>query len=153
MRTEDYVGCLAGNLRAASRAVTRRYDAALRPHGLRITQVALLAQVRRLQPVSTTRIAVELGGERSAVVRDLAILERDGLVTVAGDPADRRRRSVTLTAAGTQRLADAAPAWRRAQEELRAALGDDLAAALLDVSRRVTASLGDDRTPDGGGPR
>ena len=38
----DFVGCLAGNLRAAARVVTRAYDAALRPHGVRITQIAIL---------------------------------------------------------------------------------------------------------------
>ena len=53
----DFAGCLAGNLRAAARVVTRAYDAALRPHGVRITQVAILTTVRRLQPVTTTRLA------------------------------------------------------------------------------------------------
>lgn len=149
MDEDDFTGCLAGTLRAATRATTRRYDAALRPSGLRITQVAVLAQVRRLQPVSMSRIAAEIGAERSAVVRDLAVLERDGLVDVAGDEADRRRRLVSLTAAGTERLAAAAPAWRLAQAQMRDVLGDELAAALLDVARRVSAALDgpEGRTP------
>src|SRR5438477_10738114 len=40
MLQDDYASCLAGNLRAAARMITREYDTALRPHDLRITQVA-----------------------------------------------------------------------------------------------------------------
>jgi hypothetical protein len=45
---EDYVGCVAGHLRAAAWAITREYATELRPHGLRITHVALLAQLADL---------------------------------------------------------------------------------------------------------
>ena len=75
---------------SVARVATRRYDAALRDHGLRITQVAIMAQVRTLQPVSVSRLAAELSCERSVVARDVAVLERDGLVRVDGDADDRR---------------------------------------------------------------
>jgi hypothetical protein len=61
---EDFVGCLAGNLRAAARVATRRYDARLAGVGLRIGQVALLAQVRRHGPLSASRLADLLAIER-----------------------------------------------------------------------------------------
>lgn len=140
---EDFVGCLTGNLRAAARLATRRYDAALREHGLRITQIAILAQVQRHAPVSMTRLAAELASERSVIARDAAILERDGLVAIAIDPTDQRARAITLTSDGVERLRAAVPAWRQAQRDMRRALGVGLAAQLLDVTVKVVAALDD----------
>ena len=139
--TTDFVDCLVGNLRAAARVATRRYDAALRDHGLRITQIAIMAQVRMLQPVTVTRLAAELSCERSVVARDVAVLEREGLVRIDVDAADRRARAITLTGVGAQRLRNAAPAWRRAQHDLRDALGPELADLLLGVTRRLVTVL------------
>jgi DNA-binding MarR family transcriptional regulator len=140
---EDFVGCLAGNLRAAARLATRRYDAELRGTGLRITQVAILAQVKRHESLSLSELAAELSSERSVVARDVAVLERDGLVAVGIDPDDRRARSVTLTKAGRAKLRAAAPAWRRAQSDTRAALGQKLSEDVLRVTRNIVTSLGD----------
>ena len=141
VESEDFAGCLAGNLRAASRLATRRYDAELRESGLRITQVAILAQVRRHDVVSISELAAELSSERSVIARDVAVLERDGLLSVAIDPKDRRVRNVTLTKVGRARLRSVGPAWRRAQQQMRAALGEALADDLLGTSRAVVAAL------------
>jgi DNA-binding MarR family transcriptional regulator len=139
--SEDFVGCLAGNLRAASRLATRRYDAALRDHGLRITQVAILAQVHRHGSLSLSELAAELSSERSVIARDVAVLERDGLVQVRIDSNDRRARAVTLTKLGRGRLRDAAPIWRHAQQEMSEALGEQLARDVLRVTRAVVGAL------------
>ena len=139
--SEDFVGCLAGNLRAASRLATRRYDAELRSTGLRITQVAILAQVQRQDGLSIGELAAELSSERSVIARDVAVLERDGLVSIAIDPNDRRVRRVALTKVGRARLRAAGPAWRRAQLQMREALGPLLADDVLGVTRAVVAAL------------
>jgi len=141
--SEDFVGCLAGNLRAASRLVTRRYDAELRETGLRITQVAILAQVKRWDAVTISELAAELSSERSVIARDVAVLERDGLLSVTIDPNDRRARNVALTKVGRARLRSAGPAWRRAQRQTREALGEASANDLLGITRAVVAALED----------
>jgi DNA-binding MarR family transcriptional regulator len=138
---DDYVGCLAGHLRAAARMITREYDTALRPHGLRITQVALLVQLARVQPVTVTELALALSGERSAVARDVAILERDGLVLSVAKPGDQRAWHVSLTPAGEQRLSECLPAWRGVQTRMREHLGEKNAAALVALSDRVVSAL------------
>ena len=143
IESEDFAGCLAGNLRAASRLATRRYDAELRESGLRITQVAILAQVRRHDVLSISELAAELSSERSVIARDVAVLERDGLLSVAIDPKDRRVRNVALTKVGRARLRSVGPAWRRAQQQMREALGPTLADDLLGISRAVVAALED----------
>jgi DNA-binding MarR family transcriptional regulator len=140
-RADDYVGCVAGHLRAAARVITREYDAALRPHGLRITQVAILAQLADLQPVTVTSFAEALAGDRSAVARDVAILQRAGLVASVAKADDLRARQLSLTPAGRKKLTECAPAWRAAQDSMRERLGDADMAALLALSDRVVSSL------------
>jgi DNA-binding MarR family transcriptional regulator len=138
---DDYLGCVAGHLRAATRVISREYDAALRPHGLRITQVAILAQLAELQPVTVTTFANALASDRSAVARDVAVLERAGLVASAAHAGDKRARDLSLTAAGRTKLAECAPAWRATQARMRERLGDADVAALLVVSDRVVNAL------------
>ena len=141
---EDYLGCVAGNLRAAARVATRVYDDALRPHGVRITQVAILAQLRRLQPVSATDLSSALASERSALARDVAILERDGLVTTSAAKDDKRVREIRLTARGVALLAACAPAWRAAQEAVRKALSTKRVNDLIALSEKFVAELSSD---------
>jgi DNA-binding MarR family transcriptional regulator len=141
VESEDFVGCLAGSLRAASRLATRRYDAELRETGLRITQVAILAQVKRGDAVTISELAAELSSERSVIARDVAVLERDGLLSVTINPKDRRARNVALTKVGRARLRSAGPAWRRAQQQMREVLGQALADDVLGITRAVVAAL------------
>ncbi|MGG5258507.1 MarR family winged helix-turn-helix transcriptional regulator [Phycicoccus avicenniae] len=140
----DYVGCLAGNLRAATRAVTRVYDDALRPHGLRLTQVAVLSTLRATGPVGVTELAAAVGTERSAVARELRPLAADGLVTVAADADDGRVRRVKLTPRGADRLDAAAPAWHRAQDSMRVLLGVAEVEALVRAASAVVDALSRD---------
>lgn len=141
---DDYVGCLAGSLRAATRAVTRSYDQLLRSHGVRITQVATLAQLRRLEPVSTTRLAAALGSERSGVARDVALLEAAGLVRAAVSDGDRRVKELSLTAAGAAKLDECAPAWREAQAVMRARLGDEEVRRLVGAANNIVDRFSDE---------
>jgi DNA-binding MarR family transcriptional regulator len=134
---EDFIGCLAGNLRAAARVTTRLYDARLAGSGLRIGQVALLGQLRRHGPLSSSQLAELLSIERSTAVRDVQVLERRGLVAGQPDTTDRRSRQLSLTAQGEQRLAAAAPAWRSAQERMRSRLGGQEMTELVTLAQLV----------------
>jgi DNA-binding MarR family transcriptional regulator len=140
-RDEQFVGCLAGNLRAAARVVTRVYDVALRQHGVRITQVALLTTVRRLQPLTTTELAGELVSERSAVTRDVGRLQRAGLLRSAPRPGDGRAREVSITADGEALLRRCAPAWRAVQQASRDAIGAEQATELVRLAAGLVAAL------------
>ena len=144
---EDFAGCLAGNLRAAARVATRLYDARLAGVGLRIGQVALLAQICRHAPLSTSRLAELLSIERSTVVRDVQVLERMGLVASRPNPRDRRSRDLSLTPRGAQRLDAAAPEWRAAQASMRSQLGDRSMAELVTLAQLVVSHREAERSP------
>src|ERR1700753_1522058 len=57
-------------------------------------------------PATTRELRTRLGLDSGYLSRLLRRLERDGLVAVSPDPADRRRRRVSLTTAGGRRRAE-----------------------------------------------
>lgn len=107
----------------ATRAVTRAYDDALRPVGLKATQLLLLIAVSTEGGMSITALASEMGMDRSTLTRNLVPLEAEGLVA-RGDEGWRRSRALTLTQEGRQRIKRALPLWQGAQRELHAKLGE-----------------------------
>ena len=125
MTTEQEVvdSCMCHKIRMAARAVTRAYDNALRPVGLRATQYALLVAVATEGAISITALAQGMGMDRSTLTRNLRPLEKDGLIAV-GLEGWRRSRTVEITQKGRARVREALPLWERAQETLKRRLGD-----------------------------
>jgi DNA-binding MarR family transcriptional regulator len=114
--------CICTTARMASRVLTRLYDDALRPFGLRTTQLSILSRLEDEGPLGLTQLAALLALERSTLTRDLAPLERRGLVRVATGE-DRRQRVAELTADGRSTLEAAWPAWRAVQDDVRVRAG------------------------------
>ena len=105
--------CLCHNARMASRVITRAYDEALRPTGLRATQVAVLAAVGARGALSIKSLANSLEMERTTLTRNLRPLEEQGHVAIA--PEGRHRsRVLTLTKSGQAALLKALPLWQAA---------------------------------------
>ena len=105
-------------MRRSTRQVTQFYDDALRRSGLRITQFTLLASVAELGTTSQLPLAERMGMDRTTLTRNLALLERDGLLETKQGRGDRRERIVSLTKAGRRALAKAMPLWETAQAEM-----------------------------------
>jgi DNA-binding MarR family transcriptional regulator len=122
--------CNGTALRKATRRVSQLYDAILAPSGLRGTQRSILMHIGRAGAPTMGDLAAALVLDRSALAHNLKPLERDGLVTVAVDPKDRRSRLVTLTEAGKARLAESLGLWQQAQERFETAFGAEQAGAL-----------------------
>lgn len=112
--------CACSTLRRAARAVTAAYDRAIAPSGLRITQFSVLRRLMRLGPLSVTRLAAETALDRSTMGRNLAPLERRGLVRIETGGTDQRERIVHVTEAGRASVEAATPYWRAAQNEVDA---------------------------------
>ncbi len=107
----------------AARAVTRAYDEALRPTGLRATQLSVLVAVGTGEAQSIAALAQVLGMDRSTLTRNLGPLEREGLVKV-GLEGWRRSRTLEITKKGQSRLREALPLWKKAQDMLKGRLGN-----------------------------
>jgi DNA-binding MarR family transcriptional regulator len=135
MPTPDLCNCLA--IRKAARHVTQFYDRRLAPTGLTTPQFSILARLRRRGPSTINELAEELVMDRTTLGRNLRPLERDGLLAIAADPADRRRRALAVTPEGEARLGQAAPLWAAAQRDFADRFGQEAAVAL----RTTLASL------------
>lgn len=122
--------CLCLAARRASRTITREFDQALRAHGLRATQFTLLAALNIAGPLAIGALAEMLAADRTTMTRNLALVEKRGLVEVRADETDARSRVATITPEGKALLQEAMPTWRKVQAELTKTLGESTAEGL-----------------------
>lgn len=122
LEAEVRENCAALRARMAARKLTRLYDRALRPAGLKITQFTLLIAVAEGKVRSLTALADMLALERSSLVRNVKLLEADGLLESAPS-GEGRSLGLRLTKAGRKKLTQALPLWREAQMQVEASLG------------------------------
>jgi DNA-binding MarR family transcriptional regulator len=117
----DTAPCLCNALRPASRAVTRFYHEELRRVGLRTTQFSLLRVLARVGTVQQGDLSALTSLDETTPTRNLRPLVDAGWIAIrSGD--DRREKLVAITKAGTAKLAQALPAWERAQTRMQALL-------------------------------
>jgi DNA-binding MarR family transcriptional regulator len=134
--------CTLFNMRRASRAVTQVFDAAFVPIGLKGNQFTLLTAISWMGEPTISQLGAALGADRTTLTRNLAPLEREGLVTVETG-SDRRSRIVRVTASGSDRLARAFPLWKQAQLRIIRRMGRSRWLGLLDHLSEVTALAGE----------
>jgi DNA-binding MarR family transcriptional regulator len=126
--------CIATRLRMADRVITRVYDDALRPLGLKVTQLSMLAVAEARGLIRQSEVGAELRLDDSTLSRNLERMRANGwLEEVPAD--DARVHSYRLTGAGKALLARALPAWRKAQARARRLLGDAGVRALWRFAR------------------
>jgi len=106
--------CAAFNFRRTARAVTRLYDEALQPTGIRSTQFAILVGVKKGEPIAIGELGRVLGIDRTTMTRSLRLLTKEGLLTVSKRAA-KRQRFVAITPKGVEALERAVPVWREMQ--------------------------------------
>ncbi|MFT4570601.1 MAG: DNA-binding MarR family transcriptional regulator [Hyphomicrobiaceae bacterium] len=114
--------CACLNLRQAARAITQLYDEALRPTGLRATQLAVLGTAKGSPCISVCKLAELLVLDRTTLTRNLKPLEKRGLIRVETCD-DRRTRSICITDEGSEVLAQAIPLWEAIQQRVVGELG------------------------------
>lgn len=139
MTTVDTVAssCACLRVRKAARSITRSYDAALRPVGLRITQFTIMAALSYHGPTSITDLADSLGLERTTLTRNIRPLEQKGWLTISPE-GYRRARTLELTGDGQRKLDEAIPLWEKAQQGMEDKLGSDGLRRFNDMMERAT---------------
>ena len=123
--------CTCFNLRKAARRVTSFYDAALKPCGLKVTQMTLITAIRVLEPVTIKRLANAIVMDRTTLSRNVSLLNKKGMIDI--EPGeDLRTRRLSLTEQGHTALVASFPLWQKAQVEIINELGKDRWASLLE---------------------
>lgn len=128
--------CACRNLRMTARVITQYYDEVLRDSGLKSTQFALLNDIAsRAEGICVGELAELSMMDQTTVTRNVEILRKKRLVSIQTDAADSRRKKVTLSQTGKDRLTAATPSWEEAQLKLQQALGNDRYMDLLELLR------------------
>jgi DNA-binding MarR family transcriptional regulator len=146
MATENYnlacVHCLCGALRQASRAVSRLYDEELRAVGLRTTQYSLLSVLAKAGQVRQGDLSGLTSLDETTLTRNLRpLLDARWIAVRSGD--DRREKLVTITKAGTAKLAEARPAWERAQTRMQSLMPEGTWERLLTILPEIVRLTGE----------
>ncbi|NNM71568.1 MarR family winged helix-turn-helix transcriptional regulator [Enterovirga aerilata] len=131
--------CNALAIRKAARHITALYDRHLAESGLKVTQFSVLARLRHLGPRTINELAADMAMDRTTMGRNIRPLEREGLVRIATDPRDARRRALSITEAGRDRLRLAGKGWAAAQARFDEAYGAERATALRETLAGVIA--------------
>jgi DNA-binding MarR family transcriptional regulator len=132
--------CMCGNFRRTSRALTQLYETALRPLGLRATQMTILQVLSRAGEVSQGHLGDMLAMDSTSLTRTLAIMIRHGWITQRRGN-DRRERWLRLSSAGEAQLRRALPLWEKVQSRLRGQMGEQAWNDLLQFTRQVTGLI------------
>src|SRR5205807_3967379 len=132
--------CIAVRLRLLNRVVTSFYDDALRPLGLKVSQLNILIVTARLGRARPAQVCEILQLDASTLSRNVKPLQAHGWLEVVPDE-DARAQPFRLTPQGRRLIEKAVPAWEEAQRQATELLGND-AIVLLD---KATQKLGGPR--------
>src|SRR3954451_7342346 len=115
--------CIAVRLRLLNRVVTNYYDDALRPLGLKVSQLNILVVVARLGLARPAQVCEILQLDVSTLSRNVKPLLAHGWLEVAPDK-DARAQPFRLTPQGKRLIDKALPAWEEGQRRATELLGD-----------------------------
>src|SRR5215210_1840701 len=122
--------CIAVRLRLLNRVITNLYDDALRPLGLKVSQLNILTVTAQLGLARPAQVCDILQLNASTLSRNVKPLQAHGWLEVVPDE-DARAQPFRLTPQGKRLIEKAVPAWEEAQRRASELLGDE-GVALLD---------------------
>lgn len=129
--------CLCGTFRRTARALTQLYEDALRPLGLRATQLTILQVLSRAGEITQRHMGEILAMDSTTLTRTLEIMRRQGWVAERRG-ADRRERRLSLAPGGMALLKRALPVWDKLQARLARQLGAARWKTLLNLANETT---------------
>ncbi len=132
--------CMCASFRRVSRALSQRYDAALRGLGLTITQFTILQALSLTGTISQGQLGEILAMDSTTLTRTLETMSRHGWIA-SRHGTDRRQRWLSLSPTGKAEFKRALPHWRRAQAQLRAQLGQKRWNQLANLINEVTTTV------------
>ena len=128
--------CIAVRMRMLNRVVTNLYDEALRPLGLRVSQMNILVATAKMGTVRPAEICSRLHLDVSTLSRNVERMKERGWLEVVPDQ-DGRAQPFRLTVQGRRLLEEAVPAWSLAQDKAKSALGRDVVKLLANAMKRI----------------
>ncbi len=139
-RPEDVIAreCLVVRLRMLNRVVTNVYDDALRPLGVKASQLNILVVTAKLGLARPADVCQRLQLNTSTLSRNVERMRAKAWLEVVEDD-DGRAQPFRLSAKGRKLLERAMPAWSKAQEKVKQLIGADAVASIDDAVQRIRA--------------
>ena len=134
--------CIAGRLRLLNRVVTNFYDDALRPLGLKVSQLNILIVTAKLGLARPAQVCEILQLDVSTLSRNVKPLQAHGWLEVVPEE-DARAQPFRLTPKGIRLIKKAVPAWEEAQRQAVELLGDEGIALLNKAAKRLASAKTD----------
>ena len=131
--------CIAVRLRLLNRVVTNLYDGALRPLGLKVSQLNLLIVTGKLGLARPAQVCDILQLDASTLSRNVKPLQAHGWLEVV-EEEDARAQPFRLTPQGRRLIEKAVPAWEKAQRQATELLGEEGIALLDRAARKLRQS-------------
>jgi DNA-binding MarR family transcriptional regulator len=133
--------CIAVRLRLLNRVVTNFYDAALRPLGLKVSQLNILFVTAKLGLARPAQVCDILQLDTSTLSRNVERMRAHGWLEVVPEE-DARSQPFRLTAQGKRLIEKAIPAWEKAQQQASELLGSEGIALLDKAAKKVGLAQG-----------
>ncbi|MES1971148.1 MAG: MarR family transcriptional regulator [Pseudomonadota bacterium] len=124
-----------------ARGLGRIGDARLRSLGFATAQLPVLTALKDGQRLSQTELARWAKVEQPTMAQMLARMERDGLVTRAPDPHDRRSSLISLTDEARTRLPAGRAVLRQGNADITRGLSSEELDTLVSLLKRVLANV------------
>ena len=133
--------CLAVRMRILNRTVTKIFDNALRPLGVKVSQLNVLMVVARYGPISPSNITRRLNIEKSTLSRNIERMLTHGWLKVSHGESGHTQ-VVALGSPGRKLIEKSLPLWKTAQEQSIALLGQRGVRSIHQAADTVWAKLG-----------
>ena len=131
--------CVAVRARMLNRAMTNIFDDALRPLGLKASQLNILIVTAKLGLARPGQVCEILQLDASTLSRSVKPLQAHGWVEVVPGE-DARAHPFRLTPKGKRLIEKAVPAWEEAQRRASELLGNEGISLLDKAARKVGMS-------------
>ncbi len=128
--------CIAVRMRMLNRVVTNIYDDALRPLGVKVSQMNILVATGKMGTARPAEVCERLHLDVSTLSRNVERMKARGWLEVIPDE-DGRAQPFRLTDQGRKLLEKAAPAWKKAQRQAKSLLGDGIVDLLGQAVKRL----------------
>ncbi len=131
--------CAAYRLRVINRAITRIYDEALRPYGIRIAQLNTMVVVMDSGGITPNELSQRMHMDASTVSRNVERMCQNGWLELLS-LEDARSHAIHITTKGARLLRDVAPAWEEAQDATSKILGVQVMRSLWRAVDRIESA-------------
>lgn len=130
--------CIAVRLRAINRAISALYDEALRPVGIRVSQLNILVAASLLGPISPARLCHVLILDPSTLSRNVERMKRHNWLRLIPGP-DERSHLIEVLPDGLEKIRAGFSSWREAQTEAASVLGTSGVAEVMKIGGNLMA--------------